>query len=253
MQRLGEGRLIDEAIDHIDAYYHGSILLGSEEYVGGKVYNTAFLLGPDRSSLQRYRKVYLVVLGEYIPWADIFPWLTQWWGRGISATAGTEPGHLALAREGLSIAPLMCFEDTQPQVVNAAAARGPDFLVTMINAGWYSGRLANWCLRQHLENATLRCVEHDRPMLRCGDTGISCAIDADGRVVAMLPEQAGDPLEVRGILSGRLFLYPWESTLYERWGDWVGALCRWGTLGVGVAWLVRVRKKWFRERNQIGN
>ena len=223
-QRLEGGNLIDQVVDHIGAYYHGSFLLGSEEFDHGKLYNTAYLVAPDhwRSSMQRYRKVYLVILGEYLPWTDVFPWLRQWWGRGIFASAGTEPGHLVLERQNLSLAPLMCFEDTQPQVVNAAAARRPDFFVTLINAGWFPGRLATWCLKQHLENARLRCVEHDRPMIRCADTGISCEIDATGGVIAQLPERPSDPLETRGILQGRLYLHPWSPTLYEWWGDWVG-------------------------------
>ena len=241
-QRLMKGSLIDQVIDHLEAYYGGSILLGSEEVDHGKLYNTAYLVAPGRTSLQRYRKVYLVLLGEYIPWTDIFPWLSQWWGRGVSATAGTEPGHLVLEREKLSFAPLMCFEDTQPQVVNAAASSQPDFFVTLINAGWFNGSLATWCLKQHLENAILRCVEHNRCMIRCADTGISCEIDADGRVVAQLPGNSGDSIEIQGILSHLLLLHPWTPTFYEKWGDWVGLLSRWATVGIGFVYLVRMRR-----------
>ncbi len=225
-QRLLPHSLLRQAVDHIEVYFHGSLLLGAEEVEDGKLYNTAYLFGPGEPEPQRYHKVYLVVLGEYVPGADLFPWLAKWWGRNIPVAAGTEPGKLVLREAGLSVAPLICFEDTQPTVVNAAAARHPDFFVTLVNAGWFAGPYADWCLRQHLENAVLRCVEHDRPMLRCSDTGITCEIDALGGITARLSPKPGSPLETQGILSGRLFLKPWRETLYEKLGDWIGGLSR---------------------------
>jgi apolipoprotein N-acyltransferase len=145
----------------------------------------------------------------------------------------------------------MCFEDTQPEVVDAAAALQPDFFVTMINAGWFEAAASGWCLPQHLENSILRCVEHDRPMIRCADTGITCEIDAQGNIVAQLPFPPDASPTGGGILSRTLILYPWAPTLYERWGDWVGWLSRLAALGAGTAYffrgkslsLMRIKKK----------
>jgi len=36
-----------------------------------------------------------------------------------------------------SFAPLICFEDTLPDVVDKAARLRPDFFITITNDGWY--------------------------------------------------------------------------------------------------------------------
>ena len=80
-------------------------------------------------------------------------------------------------------------------------------------------------------------------MIRCADTGISCEIDALGRIIIQLPVDQGDNLETRGILNGRLVIYQESPTYYDKWGDWVGLLSKWATLAAGLLFLVRRRPK----------
>jgi len=76
-------------------------------------------------------------------------------------------------------------------------------------------------VRQHLNLAVFRCVEHDRCMIRCANTGISCEIDQNGTVTHRLTDAAGASIDVGGIFTGHLQFYRPQPTLYERWGDWI--------------------------------
>src|SRR5471030_1198124 len=124
-----------------------------------------------------------------------------------------------MEKPAITFAPLICFEDSLPEVADKAARLSPDFFVTITNDGWYQGWCAAWGVRQHLNLAVFRCVEHDRPMIRCANTGISCVIDQDGTVTDRLRDTSGATIDVRGIFARTLEFYPAHRTLYEAWGD----------------------------------
>ena len=76
-------------------------------------------------------------------------------------------------------------------------------------------------MRQHLSHAVFRCIEHDRPMIRCANTGISCVINQDGAVTDRCLDASGQEIDVGGIFARTLEFYPAHATLYEIWGDWI--------------------------------
>ena len=92
---------------------------------------------------------------------------------------------------------------------------------------------------QHLANAVLRAVENRRPLIRCGNTGVTCAVDAYGRVDRWLrPFQQGFAArDVHVPTAGPL-------TFYTRHGDWLSHLSMLATAGV----LVRALFAWWRGR-----
>jgi apolipoprotein N-acyltransferase len=140
----------------------------------------------------------------------------------------------------LKIAPLICFEDTLASVADKAALLRPDAFITITNDGWYTGIYARWGGRQHLNHAVFRCVEHDLPMIRCANTGISCVINEDGTVVQRFIGPAGGDLDVGGIFTGQLLHYArGPGTVYERWGDWIVLLSSLVTVMLGVRFLVQ--------------
>jgi apolipoprotein N-acyltransferase len=235
-QRLGLDSVIDRAVGSVRKIYPGPMLLGSEEYTEGRLYNCAYLLVPGESAIQRYRKVHLVVVGEYLPWEKTFPWLRDWWGGGISFSRG--PGAECFRLPGgVTFSPFICFEDTLEERVQDAATVRPDFFVTLTNESWYSGLGALWELHQHLQNAVLPCVEHDRPLIRCANNGITAEIDASGGVVDRVRDASGGDVGVRGILFRQLSWTPAVTTLFEIWGDWVTFCCQ-------AASLIFLLKKW---------
>jgi apolipoprotein N-acyltransferase len=138
------------------------------------------------------------------------------------------------------LAPLICFEDTLAPVADKAAKLKPDLFVTITNDGWYWSWYAEWGIRQHLNHAVFRCVEHDRPMIRCANTGISDLIDQDGQVVDRFRSDTGAEIDVAGIFARKFQYYPSHPTFYESWGDWIVLLSALISVILGIRFFLPV-------------
>jgi apolipoprotein N-acyltransferase len=216
-------RPMNEAVLSICEKYDGYFLLGSQDFdiEAKKIYNAAYLFSPGGDRYDEYRKTYLVVLGEYLPFGNTFPWMRHALGIGMDFSPGPGPRKFTLEKPAVSFAPLICFEDTLQGTVDNAARLRPDFFITISDDAWYTGLCAQWGIRQHLQEAVFRCVEHDRPMVRCSNNGISCVVDENGRVTDRFRDGAGRDIDAAGIFRGVLHLYPAHATLHEAWGDWI--------------------------------
>ncbi len=197
-----------------------------------RTYNSAELIRPDGVLAGRYDKLHRVMFGEYIPLVETFPWLRSLTPFG--ATFGINAGKACVAFEhkGFRFAPIICFEDTVPQlvrdIVNATteqAATGPkrvDFLVNLTNDGWFHGSSE---LDQHLITAAFRCVECRTPMVRAVNTGISAFIDGDGvvRNKARGFKTEGSKQDEAVVVG----VVPLDSrrSLYVAGGDWFAGAC----------------------------
>lgn len=217
---------------------------------GRKRFNSAAFIRPDVGYVGRYDKNHRVIFGEYIPLRSVFPWLAKVtpFGAGFGIDAGSET--VVFDDGKFSFAPIICFEDTVPQlvrrVVNTESKSGntPDVLVNMTNDGWFRGSSE---LDQHLVTATFRCIETRRPMVRAVNAGISAFIDSSGRirqpqhfqlmteetattiaefneVDSMIDPETGKRYrQVSALLCAQVPL-DGRSTLYLKWGDWFGWL-----------------------------
>ena len=183
-------------------------------------YNAAWLFSATGETLGRYRKQHLVPFGEYIPLDKTFPFLQRLAPTGVSCSPGLEPGILHVARsagEALSLGPLICFEDTVPALSRAAVRAGARLLVLMTNDAWFNGSVEPV---QHLNQSVFRAVENGVPMVRAANSGVSCVVDAVGRVKRL--EAKGAVTDVAGFLVTPLAV-PGEPlrSPYTRWGDWL--------------------------------
>jgi apolipoprotein N-acyltransferase len=181
----------------------GAITVGHDEDGTRRYFNSAVALG---RSDARYSKSHLVAFGEFTP--PLFAWTLSLlsipmsdFGRG----AAVQP-PLDLAGEKVAVN--ICYEDVFGEEL-IAAARDATLLVNVSNTAWFGDSLAQ---PQHLQIAQVRALEMGRPMLRATNTGMTAAIGADGRVIAVLPpfERAGLRVE----LSGHQGLTP-----FLRWGN----------------------------------
>jgi apolipoprotein N-acyltransferase len=189
-------------------------------------YNSVVSLGV--SPPQIYHKHHLVPFGEFVPLG--FEWLMRTvdipmsnFSRGMSAPT--------LQVAGQRVAVNICYEDAFGDEI---AARLPEatLLVNVSNVAWFGDSLAP---TQHLQMARLRAVETGRMHLTATNTGVTAAIDRDGRVLARLAQYKEDRLEVRA--QGYA-----GTTPYAQLRDWpVLALC----LGLLVAWVIigRIRRR----------
>ncbi|HEY9531453.1 MAG TPA: nitrilase-related carbon-nitrogen hydrolase, partial [Burkholderiales bacterium] len=122
----------------------------------------------------------------------------------------------ALNVAGQRVAVNICYED----VFGDAMARWlpqATLLVNMSNVAWFGDSLAP---AQHLQIARLRAVETGRMHLAATNTGITAAIDRDGRVLARLTQFTEGRLEI--VAQGYSGMTP-----YARFKDWpvvVGSL-----------------------------
>jgi len=242
-QGVFQDRPLNEAVRDICHAYDGYFLLGSQDFdIGGgrKLYNCAYFFGPGGDNYQEYRKTRLVILGEYLPFGNTFPWLRKAVGVGMDFTPGPRPEKFVMNKPDISLAPLICFEDTLAPVADKAAQLNPDLFITITNDGWYWGWTAIWGGHQHLNHAVFRCVEHDRPMIRCANTGISCVIDQDGQVVDRFRSDSGAEIDVAGIFARKFQFYPTRATLYESWGDWIVLLSSLITVILGIRFFCRL-------------
>jgi apolipoprotein N-acyltransferase len=200
-----------------------SLLLGSLDYDPDPknpeellVYNAAMLLTRGGQKVQTFRKIHLVIFGEYLPFRGLFPsFITDLVPGDLSA--GDEFRVLTMEKPPVKLGPLVCFEDTVPTIVRGLTLRGAQLLVNITNDGWFLHTVG---AEQHLANAVLRTVEVRRPLVRCANTGVTCAIDAYGRVDRWTENfsEAVGAGTIRVPKNGPL-------TLYARWGNWVAFLC----------------------------
>jgi apolipoprotein N-acyltransferase len=152
------------------------MLLGSidRDYLS-KVYNVAFRIGID-GEVDQYRKRRLVPFVEETPWPFRYRPADGW----VQFSPGNGSALMPLG-EGKQFAVLMCLEDTYPDLASEYAREGADLLVSMLNTENFRG--TNQSLA-HLRRARLTAVSAGLPMLRAGNSGISCSLDARGRMVA---------------------------------------------------------------------
>ena len=184
----------------------GDLLLGIPFHAArDEYYNSVMSLGT--SPRQVYHKTHLVAFGEYVPPA--FGWVMRMLNVPLSDFSRGSPEQAPLMVAGLSVAANVCYEDAFGDEIGRRATNAT-LLVNMSNVAWFGDSLAP---AQHLQIARLRAVETGRMHLTATNTGITAAIDRDGRVMARLPQYAEGRLEIaaQGYAG---------ATPYMRFGDW---------------------------------
>ena len=201
----------------------GDLLLGVPFRRGNEYFNSVITLGV--SPRQAYHKVHLVPFGEFVP--PGFRWTLELMSIPLSDFSRGAPDQAPLAVAGQRIAANVCYED----VFGAEIARSlPEatLLVNLSNVAWFGDSLAP---AQHLQIARLRAIETGRMHLTATNTGITAAIDRDGRVLQQLAPFTEGRLEVMAQGYG-------GATPYVRLRDWPIVLLALGILAVAV---IRVR------------
>lgn len=185
-------------------------------------FNAAFLVSPRGELLDRYHKRRLVMFGEYVPLTRWLPFLKYLTPIGVGFAPGVKAARFELRDLGLSVSPLICFEDVFPGLARDAAGADTDLLVNLTNDGWFGESAEQW---QHLANARCRAIETGRPLIRCANNGVSCWIDPAG-VVHGAEYEDGRSAYAAGVkvlrvgVAGRPL-----DTPYRRHGDWFSWLC----------------------------
>jgi apolipoprotein N-acyltransferase len=184
----------------------GDLLLGVPyRSRGGEYFNSVISLGS--SPPQAYHKSHLVPFGEFIP--PGFGWVLGVLQVPLSDFSRGSHDQAPIAAAGQRVAVNVCYEDAFGDEI-ARRVREATILVNVSNVAWFGDSLAP---AQHLQIARLRAVETGRMHLAATNTGITAAIDRDGRVLARLPQYTEGRLEV----SAQGYA---GATPYASYADW---------------------------------
>lgn len=217
------------------------LLVGAPAGSWEELTNSAILVDGEGRVVDRYDKLHLVPFGEFIPgegWWPILGCVRQWLpiGQFIPGTRFTIFNPTPDTRYP-SLSTLICFEDLFPELARTFVRSGAHALVTITNDAWF-GRTA--APVQHAQASTFRAVEHRVWMLRAANTGLTCAIDPAGRMVATVRGERGRSLWVAGVAMVPVALGVMGPTLYTRLGDWWLGVCA-ALIFVGV--MLRYRRE----------
>jgi len=159
-----------------------------------------------------YRKIHLVPFTEHFPFQERFPRIyqalreedTHFWDQGTELTI--------FESRGVRFATPICFEDTFGYLNRDFVRAGAEILVNLSNDAWSNSLSAQM---QHLTMAVFRSVETRRAMIRSTSSGQTCAIDPNGRILAM-----AEPFTEAWLVAEVPVMT--VTTIYTRFGDFLG-------------------------------
>ncbi|QTQ11666.1 apolipoprotein N-acyltransferase [Treponema parvum] len=202
--------------------------------------NAAVLIDADGIFRGAYSKIHLVPFAEIIPWIE-FKWMaflmdslvgfSSSWKAGNQYVLFDIPAHVnpeyeapvavvslteELKAPSVKIGTPICFEDAFPKICGNFSKAGCELFVNLTDDSWSRTASAEY---QHFVIAALRSVEFRTPMVRSTNSGYSTVIDPAGRVLQDLP------LFTHTAASCAVPVYEKETTIYERFGNWLAYCC----------------------------
>ena len=154
-----------------------------------------------------YHKIHLVPGAEYVPLSryinslEIFNFGMGNFSHGESYTLFDIGGYKFCA--------MICLESIFPQLSREFVKKGANFLVYLVNDGWYEKAPEP---QQHASRAVYRAIETRRPVVRCANTGISMIVDQLGNINHQMK------LNKKGNIISTIHPSD-EITFYVKYGD----------------------------------
>ncbi|NUM33322.1 MAG: apolipoprotein N-acyltransferase [Candidatus Brocadiae bacterium] len=162
-----------------------SLLIGSHFYdmdfkkKDSKTYNSAYFINTKGEIVERYDKIRLVIVGEYVPLRNTFPVIPAI----IKNIAGFIPDLQEGTRRPLfslkdkRFGCLICYDIAYSEDARILRKQGADFLINITNEGWFFDTAE---LEQLLGISIFRAVENRMGILRSTNSGISLMIPPTG-------------------------------------------------------------------------
>jgi apolipoprotein N-acyltransferase len=211
--------------------YH---LIGSPYYNSGMdYYNSIILFGPEGDILNWHHKTHLVPFGEYIPHRN---WFQPFFG--ILNTLGDFSRGKELST--LSIKSVIwgttiCSENFFGDISRNLVKNGAEVLTNHTNDAWYFKTSAPY---QHFIMNVFRAIENRRPVVVCGNTGVSGTVEPSGKISKTVP-----------IFETTYFLTRIEPcskiTFYTKWNDLFAKACIFTTL---LMLVLSLSNRWYKLR-----
>lgn len=187
--------------------------------------NSVILLSSDGRIIEQYGKMHPV------PFAEAIPLMEYGWFRAFMRdVVGLEGGWVMGSR--VTLFPIIprssggvtlrygtpiCFEDAFSDLCRRYFLEGADLLINLTNDSWSrkeSAQIQHWAI------ARMRSIENRRTLVRSTNAGVSCVVDAWGRVIVDMPQ-----FEARAITVDIPVYAPKRPTIYTLYGDWFARGC----------------------------
>lgn len=195
---------------------------------GYYLFNAASFVTPRGEFAGRYNKMHLVPFGEYVPFKSLFFFAQNLLHEAGTFDAGATRSLFTV--NGHRYGTFICYESIFADEIRQFVRNGADVLINISNDGWYGDTSAPW---QHLNMVRMRAIENHRWILRATNTGVTGAIDPNGRVTAAAPRHVRTSIRVG-------FSYEHDITFYAAHGDWFAWLCAFVT-AVALAGSLRTK------------
>ena len=197
-------RAQDAARDFLARSGAKAMIAGGDDVVSNRTYNAAALYGDSLEVIDVYHKQHLVPFGEYIPLDKWIPALQRLSPIGVSLHPGEPAVFSVPAGDGrmVKVAPLICYEDTDPRLAAKAKGMGAGMIALITNDSWFSCSAE---AEAHAAQAVLRAIETGLPIVRVGNSGVSGVIRPDGSA-RWLSDANGRPLvDAPGVMVETVF------------------------------------------------
>ena len=197
---------------------------GSGDY---DMFNTAIMLDKEGKAVGTFDKNFLLIFGEYLPFAHELDFLRRAIPEISNFSRGTETTTFPIDVRGkrYSLGPMICYEDIIPAFGRRLFAdkNPPNLMVNITNDAWFGATSEPY---EHLALAVFRAVEHRVELVRAVNTGVSAFVDAAGRIYekgpSVDPQLQPDAKPVT-LIADMALLPP--GGLFQRIGETFGFLC----------------------------
>ena len=186
------------SLSRYNPYYDTNLffLTGVGEYDKKSHYNSIYYLSNNKKYLgeaEKYRKIKLVPGAEHVPFSDTFSFLGD---IALSGNFSAGDEYINFRYKNSMFAAMVCIESTYSDLSRQFVNKGANFLVYVANDGWYIHPPE---AQQHAKQTILRAIETRKPILRCGNTGITWVVSPNGSVLKELKHNTNGMLTSEGM------------------------------------------------------
>lgn len=154
------------------------IIIGSNYFSDGKLYNSLLVSRADGRVSNVYSKSHLVPFGEYRPFGNLIPTPGM-----LTPGGGAEIISMNIGNSNFVFAPAVCYEIIFSDSL-IPKGQTPDAIINITNDNWFGKTPGTY---QHLDMVRRYAIESGVPIIRSNYSGISALILSDGNVIANIP------------------------------------------------------------------